>query len=77
MTLFLNFRDRTSFGVDKIVIHKDYHFGDDDHDMAIMILSEKAKVSNYIYPICLPTVSAALKPGRKCVLSGMCIIASV
>ena len=41
------------------------------------MLNEKAKVSNYVYPICLPAVNAALKPGRKCVLSGMCIIASV
>lgn len=42
-----------------------------------MILSKKAKVSNYIYPICLPAFNAVLKPGRKCVLSGMGFIASV
>ena len=61
MKLFLNLGAEEVVGVHKITIHKDYHFGDDDHDIAVMILSEKAKISNYIHPICLPTVNAALK----------------
>lgn len=35
-----------------------------------MIMSENAKISKYIYPICLPETNSVLKPGALCYVTG-------
>ena len=56
--------------VSKIIIHENYDFSGDEYDIAVMIMSENAKISKYIYPICLPETNAVLKPGALCYVTG-------
>lgn len=57
-------------GVSKIIIHENYKIGTDEYDIAVMIMSENAKISKYIYPICLPETNSVLKPGALCYVTG-------
>ena len=54
----------------QITIHGDYLVDKDDHDIALMILSEKAKLSDYINPICLPSKDDMLNDQSECYVSG-------
>lgn len=51
-------------------MHEGYDFNADDHDIAVLMLTENARTGQYIYPICLPEVNAALKTGTKCYVTG-------
>ena len=57
-------------GVSKIIIHENYDLNADEYDIAVMIISENAKISKYISPICLPETNAAIKPGALCYVTG-------
>ena len=53
-----------------IIIHSKYKRTSHRDDIAVVTLSQDAKMSNHIAPICLPRVNAELKPGTLCHLSG-------
>jgi len=61
--------EQTAF-VEKITIHNDYSLSKDDHDIAMIRITTKAKLSNYISKICLPQEDVVLEPGTKCYLTG-------
>ena len=54
----------------KIVSHEGYDKDTGSNDIAILTLTEDAKTSPYIAPVCLPKAGAELKPGTSCRVSG-------
>lgn len=58
--------------VEKITRHSEYEeeFEDNEHDIAVIKLSQDAKFTDHVTPACLPESNAILEEGSKCYQTG-------
>ena len=56
--------------VEKILMHEMYNSVKNQEDIAIVKLSEPARISDHIETICLPKATEERELGSKCMISG-------
>ena len=68
----LNSEDGTEqvFNVSRIIVHGGYNTITNDNDIALVRLSEKATIDDYVNTVCLPEARRILQTGTRCRITG-------
>ena len=53
-----------------LTLHEDYDDISNINEIAIIKMEEKVSMTDYIAPICMPSVNEDLNVGRRCMVTG-------
>ncbi|PFX11244.1 Transmembrane protease serine 11G, partial [Stylophora pistillata] len=56
--------------VEKIITHENYNPNNLQNDIALLKLTESAKIDKGVGRVCLPDANLSLVPGKKCYITG-------
>ena len=63
-------RFQRSYGLKKIIVHKQYHRKHMRNDIAVLQLGKSIDGGLHVNVVCLPKAGDRVKPGKKCYITG-------